>query len=114
MDNLELISKNAALQICRGYAVDTNPSHHDLNTRGGYGNWMHHNGEACASMSIQTKIEKLPVVDAEPVEHGLWIRQKGSAHVFKCSACGFVFAGAAIAKYCPNCGAKMDGRETDE
>lgn len=62
----------------------------------------------------ERKIAELPAVDAAPVEHGLWIRQKGSAHVFKCSACGFVFAGAAIAKYCPNCGAKMDGRETDE
>ena len=50
----------------------------------------------------------------EPVRHGRWIRQKGSAHVFKCSACRFVFAGAAIAKYCPNCGAKMDGGENDD
>lgn len=62
----------------------------------------------------ERKIAELPAVNAAPVVHGRWIRQKGSAHVFKCSACGFVFAGAAIAKYCPNCGAKMDGRETDE
>ena len=53
-------------------------------------------------------VKTIQLVDAAPVVHGMWIRQKGSAHVFKCSACGFVFAGAAIAKYCPNCGAKMD------
>lgn len=61
--------------------------------------------------SVIRVIESISPVDAVPVVHARWIRQKGSAHVFKCSACGFVFAGAAgaaIAKYCPNCGAKMD------
>lgn len=54
-------------------------------------------------------MEEAPAVDAVPVVHGRWIRQSGSAFVFKCSACEFKFAGVAIAKHCPNCGAKMDG-----
>ena len=59
-------------------------------------------------------IEDLPAVDAVPVVNGRWVRQNGSAHVFKCSACGFKFAGAEIAKYCLNCGAKMDGERRDD
>ena len=62
----------------------------------------------CTSYDIEVLKGALALLQ-QPVEHGLGIRQKGSAHVFKCSACGFVFAGAAIAKHCPNCGAKMDG-----
>ena len=62
---------------------------------------------------VERMLRELPAVNAAPVVHGRWIRQKGSAHVFKCSACGFMFAGAAIAKYCPNCGAKMDGERRD-
>lgn len=69
---------------------------------------------ACSWNDAINIVEELQAVDAEPVEHGLWIRQQNSAYVFKCSACGFVFAGASIAKYCPNCGAKMDGGEAND
>ena len=62
---------------------------------------------------ITDLVNGIPAVDAAPVVHGRWIRQKGSASVYKCSACGFVFAGAEIAKYCPNCGALMDGERRD-
>ena len=67
-------------------------------------------------------IEEAPAVDAVPVVHGQWI-PKG--HVtfknkfeevqiptfFKCSECGTVRTGKY--NYCPNCGAKMDGKETE-
>lgn len=59
-------------------------------------------------------LEQLPTVFPVAVIHARWIRQKGSAHVFKCSVCEFVFAGAEIAHYCPNCGARMDGGDIDE
>ena len=65
-------------------------------------------------MSVAEVFEKFfegntpQIVEAVPVVHGRWVRQSGSAYVFKCSACGFKFAGAEIANYCPNCGAKMD------
>ena len=56
-------------------------------------------------------IIEAPTLGVVPVVHGRWLRQKMSAFVFKCSVCEFKFAGEVeIAKYCPNCGAKMDGR----
>lgn len=48
---------------------------------------------------------------------GKWIRLKPqSGGYWQCSACGFpseAFAAKQLYKYCPNCGAKMEG-ETDE
>ena len=60
------------------------------------------------------KISKLPTVDAVKVVHGRWKRVKvdlGSGmktHRFACSECDFL-KNTLIGKYCPNCGAKMDG-----
>ena len=63
-------------------------------------------------------IPAAPTVDAVPVVHGRWI-PKGYATFknkfeevqiptfFKCSECGTVRTDKY--KYCPNCGAKMDG-----
>lgn len=53
-------------------------------------------------------IEKAPAVDAEPVRHGRWVRQDETFTRFMCSACkARNYEG--YEKYCPDCGAKMDG-----
>ena len=64
-------------------------------------------------------IDKQPTIDAEPVRHGRWIPTKERniwdefCEVFKCSECGkFTSHDLGIMvqhRYCPNCGAKMDG-----
>lgn len=59
-----------------------------------------------------------PTVDAEPVRHGHWIEcgepnQDGEFELwfYRCSVCG----NASInSNYCPNCGAKMDGKGQDD
>ena len=68
--------------------------------------------------AVKFDIEEAPTVDAVPVVHGRWI-PKGYATFknkfeevqiptfFKCSECGTVRTDKY--KYCPNCGAKMDG-----
>ena len=54
-------------------------------------------------------------VDAEPVRHGKWILERepdGTPYCFHCSVCDDDFRHTGIKtkyKYCPNCGAKMDG-----
>ena len=53
-------------------------------------------------------IEKSPTIDAVPVVHGHW-----STHQ-ECSVCGdfarySAYGEPYYSKYCPNCGAKMDG-----
>ncbi len=46
--------------------------------------------------------------DNEPVVHGRWINQDSTYTKYQCSACKERnFDG--VGRYCPNCGAKMDG-----
>lgn len=101
MNDNDLISRAAAIDEIEEYLEE----YSELEPETGY-----HNLKWCAMKEAKDALLALPVMDAAPVVHGRWIRQKGSASVYKCSACGFVFAGAEIAKYCPNCGAKEDGR----
>lgn len=63
-----------------------------------------------------------PAVDAVPVVHGRWEKcwQDKSKHYFRCSICHTAYMdgvsgaigpeyGSRAWRYCPNCGAKMDG-----
>lgn len=59
-------------------------------------------------------IKTQPAVDLVKVKHGKWIelvkiRKNGEVRLvyWQCSLCG-CFLGTNTAKYCPNCGAKMD------
>ena len=66
-------------------------------------------------------IEDAPVVDAAPVVHGRWGEYESfpltpSLNGCPCSVCKTHFSPSSIIvmKYCPNCGAKMDGGNDDE
>lgn len=48
-----------------------------------------------------------PEVEAAPVVHGEWINIDKSWHAATCSVCGTLFYKS---KFCPDCGAKMDGK----
>jgi len=61
-------------------------------------------------------IEDAPAVDAAPVVHGRWGEYESfpltpSLNGCPCSVCKTHFSPSPIIvmKYCPNCGAKMDG-----
>ena len=62
---------------------------------------------------FEAAIFKIPAADVAPVRHGRWERVIPSKSAAKwstkvsCSNCHS--AGYAHHKYCPNCGAKMDG-----
>lgn len=60
-------------------------------------------------------IKAAPTIDAVPVRHGRWKKESGYVcgdYQFFCSFCGEEFWESGYwpkrAKYCPNCGAKMD------
>ena len=61
-------------------------------------------------------IKKQPTIEVEPVKHGRWIGAPicGNDNC-RCSECGswhnihVNLRGEIMQKYCPNCGAKMDG-----
>lgn len=64
--------------------------------------------------TIDQVIDYEPAADVAPVVHGEWITIDG---ISRCSECGYIPAyDSAIddlyySPYCPNCGAKMDGKE---
>lgn len=68
-------------------------------------------------------VEDAPAADVAPVVHGRWIhhsRYEGCSEQFelvKCSQCNHEAYAMAIyvhgGNYCPNCGAKMDGKRKD-
>lgn len=68
-------------------------------------------------------IESLPATDVAPVVHGRWIlpHWKNSNYCCDCSKCGeeamhreYQWNKKGIYPICPNCGAKMDGKDGGE
>ena len=55
----------------------------------------------------------IPTADVEKVKHGKWTDNEIQGSMLsKCSLCGYP-CGAYTLNYCPNCGAKMDGGDTE-
>ena len=65
---------------------------------------------------LSDRLKKAPTIEAKPVVHGRWIGKPicGNDNC-RCSECGSWhnihanLRGEVMQKYCPNCGAKMDG-----
>lgn len=59
-------------------------------------------------------IKQAPTLDYAPVRHGEWIlRHVGRGHYWECSEChtnSCIYV-TEDTKFCPNCGALMDGKE---
>ena len=77
---------------------------------------------------VKELIGKMPTIDAVEVVHGEWIEAYGMEEAMKgtviCSNCGESYSAIVLTsgeislrnqktKYCPNCGAKMDGERRD-
>lgn len=59
------------------------------------------------------ELDKAPIVDAEPVKHGHWVKEPTDTFGFDeadyhCSECRRRPVKDVLTNYCPNCGAKMD------
>lgn len=73
-----------------------------------------HYGIAIGMNFVRNVINELPTIDAEPVRHGWWVQGniRPKSYFRLCSVCKKLayFCGEGCSyKYCPNCGAKMDG-----
>lgn len=86
---------------------------------------MFENCRECTLLSkeeILRIIDSLPEIEAEPVKHARWVTWNfpGDEHCY-CTECEqrydlqeLYLGGYDYPKYCPNCGARMDGEnETD-
>lgn len=63
-------------------------------------------------------VKNAPAADVVPVRHGHWIEIEDGkiGHLRECSSCEewALFYYGYTAKYCPNCGARMDLKDGDE
>ena len=62
--------------------------------------------------SLAYQLAKTPTADVEERKHGEWLWD--TEDIYECSVCGIEtrvdeVMGMPTYKYCPNCGAKMDG-----
>ena len=71
--------------------------------------------------ALREMVERVPAVDAVPVVHGRWVDHL--VRDWRCSECGEKIQKVRNVdgycyddkpKYCPNCGAKMDGKDGAE
>lgn len=76
------------------------------------------NGKMVYSVTKE-EIDALPTVDAVPVVHGHWIKfgvldQDGNQQ-YRCSVCECKEIHSPLVKvsYCWNCGARMDGKDSE-
>lgn len=60
-------------------------------------------------IEIERTIDEQPTADVVEVSHGEWIY--GELDIPHCSECGKEVLPNQISEYCPDCGAKMDGKE---
>lgn len=70
-----------------------------------------HRHSDCPLVEIATSHGMLSA-DAEEVERGRWIKtvgENGVTSACRCSNCGFGDNRYSLFKYCPVCGARMDG-----
>lgn len=72
----------------------------------------------CYSRSV-TWVDAIPAADVAPVKHGRWKLEENwetgyGVYVHVCTACNAITpVNVSRYKYCPNCGAKMDGGVDD-
>lgn len=80
-------------------------------------------GETQHNVMAVDDLQYLPTIEAEPVRHGRWKWENGYVGTMAvCSICGSSPRGfyslpknqigrLPVYKYCPRCGARMDGKE---
>lgn len=66
--------------------------------------------------SWQTTVTDTPPVEYAPIRHGWWVNhisENGATDGIYCGICDYEISRDARYKFCPNCGARMDGEEND-
>ena len=119
MEN-EYITRAAAVAIS-DYAADEHP----YEKLGGANSSEYNEGWNDACDYIREKLENDPAADVQPVVHGEWINVYGNFSTAECVVCksqfevtfgeesnGALWDGfCQFYRYCPNCGARMDGEQ---
>lgn len=65
------------------------------------------NNVSCQTNDLIRMVKDFEAADAVEVQHGKWIQE---GQTVRCNKCGFITLVTDTArKYCPKCGARMDG-----
>ena len=72
-----------------------------------------HKGPAEIRVAFWEDVKNAPTIDAVPVVHARWVYDRPQH--YKCSVCKSMWGELMkrMARFCPNCGAKMDGGAAD-
>lgn len=70
-------------------------------------------GYICALSVVEGMIFNAPTADVVEVRHGEWKKLYDKAPRYVCTACNHLYNNREY-KFCPNCGAKMDGERRSE
>ena len=101
----EYIKRAEAMKICEEY------SRHCFENNDSY--------EQDLAEKIEDDIIKIPTADVVEVKHGKWERREdGIFYWYECSECSEhppydKYHNMWLSEYCPHCGAKMDGKDTN-
>ena len=81
--------------------------------------WYRPYGQTDEPIPFETLVSDLrdmKAADVAPVVHGRWVPTKAPFmnECKDCSVCGYRTVWGHRYNYCPNCGAKMDGGDSDE
>lgn len=108
----DLIERDEDIKLMNEAADFENKRRYEhLDNRLAFHRYLH--GECCYRRAAD-KLKKMPTVETEPVRHGNW--KPFDEDEYTCSLCGNIFVtmdgGHPLSsgfKFCPFCGAKMDG-----
>lgn len=102
----EFISREAAIAYIREQSEECQKAFEELCGESGI--------YADAYNDLAEDFYSIPAADVAPVVHGVWDIMEGTKTRRICSKCGWdVPEYGKFYSYCPNCGAKMDGGDSD-
>lgn len=125
---LDCVSRQAVIDAVYSETVSTNPEHFKSSEKfikfmddddiASFGKWQWANGFNTAVVAARIQLEKLPSAQPER-KRGRWILvheadENGNA-LYECSVChkGETHVPTVDVSYCWNCGARMDGGESE-
>ena len=105
----EYIKREAAIAYIREQSEECQKAFEELGGESGI--------YADAYNDLAEDFYSIPAADVAPVVHGRWVHDGGRVENgidwCHCSECGKSDNFCARTNYCPNCGAKMDGGDSD-
>lgn len=103
--NKEYIERESLIEDCNAIISNiqfTSPYQDDIDTM------------VSGMERIRDMIDEAPAADVAPVVHGEWIHKNGEMYCSICNSEALMDEVYYESPYCPDCGARMDGGNSNE